>query len=682
MAEPQSYNIGNVAGFEYPASMPAIGLWVNTSLDVLGVSWVDILAAGVPVGSSGFSVALIDSLQRVTTSFGSLQTTYTLYVKYLVYGPEESAEGGTRRWCFAFGVYFGSNTFSGAPPYFPSVPDSVSSLEAWEVEQWVLDNLVKKLTWNGLPLNVSPYSSSGTWYDVSENAFGMTWAEITAAASAVPNTDKYYAHVDYQENFGRPRDTSYDVQYIVYGPEAIVSGATKRKVYAMGVSLAATATTHAGVISADVVSDDVSDWAESKFYTEPVDPPVDPPPDYEYDPGSIVGGALQGWTLYHDALVKEMTALMSRSGWQSDAAILARLDKIKVELQAAAETVQFSPLSQLLAEFQLAMDDTNDANEDRYYQLVKSVVNTGETDPNELMSYPEIARHMLTGYFSPLTTAFAADASVQKESDSAIADAVSQVNVYIQEVAFPEILFEHENDGSNVLAKHSDLSQTVNDQMFPEFEEYVLGLDQEIVDAFDEVNETAQEMLTALGRTPDPIGMKKVDLYLAVQTGKIAEMVRKSQDAKEIRIRRIESLHASQVAQIVETVRQADVKRELLTSRLAAYQEFEKLLFADMARATANQTESATRARIWDAEKSRRLAELYQVALGVVERRTDAGPTLADIANLTMNVGRGQAAQEMLGSFKASSYFAQPGSQSGSVVALMPPIGNSGSGNS
>lgn len=63
----------------------------------------------------------------------------------------------------------------------------------------------------------------------------------------------------------------------------------------------------------------------------------------------------------------------------------------------------------------------------------------------------------------------------------------------------------------------------------------------------------------------------------------------------------------------------------------------------------------------WKSSVAAMMSQLYQLAPGVIERRTDLAPTLADIANIVINAGRGQGTQQLLGQFAPSQFIQQPG---------------------
>lgn len=59
--------------------------------------------------------------------------------------------------------------------------------------------------------------------------------------------------------------------------------------------------------------------------------------------------------------------------------------------------------------------------------------------------------------------------------------------------------------------------------------------------------------------------------------------------------------------------------------------------------------------------------QLSAEPLGVIERRTDASPSLADIANLTMQLGRGSASMFQLPAFSALTQFTGGGGNAGGM---------------
>lgn len=105
--------------------------------------------------------------------------------------------------------------------------------------------------------------------------------------------------------------------------------------------------------------------------------------------------------------------------------------------------------------------------------------------------------------------------------------------------------------------------------------------------------------------------------------------------------------------------------------KIATYQQTQGARIAAMQLRASNAKDLAIQTLRWRAETAVRMESLYQLAPGVVERRTDIGPSLADVANLTMNVGRGQASQQMMDAFSPTSFIATAGTPSAGLAGFL-----------
>jgi hypothetical protein len=106
------------------------------------------------------------------------------------------------------------------------------------------------------------------------------------------------------------------------------------------------------------------------------------------------------------------------------------------------------------------------------------------------------------------------------------------------------------------------------------------------------------------------------------------------------------------------------LEESLGAAQIQVYQAVLMTMQGDKRLAAQNQMQLGMALLQWKAQMSAWLSELYKLAPGIIERRTDIGPTLADIANLVINVGRGQGTQELLGQFAPAQFIQQAGGMS------------------
>lgn len=110
-------------------------------------------------------------------------------------------------------------------------------------------------------------------------------------------------------------------------------------------------------------------------------------------------------------------------------------------------------------------------------------------------------------------------------------------------------------------------------------------------------------------------------------------------------------------------------KAKAWDQKLGLYQAMVTAKVGAMQQKADNQKQLTMAKLQWLAEEARRMTELYMMGPGVVERRVDVGPDLAAVANLTMQVGRGQASYELLKGFQPEQFIA-PGTSSGLGAAI------------
>ncbi|MBC8870239.1 MAG: hypothetical protein H8E44_12520, partial [Planctomycetes bacterium] len=127
------------------------------------------------------------------------------------------------------------------------------------------------------------------------------------------------------------------------------------------------------------------------------------------------------WTTYHDALMQEYISLVTEPAWYDQATITTRLTEIRTELADAGATITADDsIDELIAEFERAKEDAQEANEERYAQLITEA--SGTIDATLVMSYPQIAKHMKDAYWTPLTTEHTDLQSDQSDRDETVVD--------------------------------------------------------------------------------------------------------------------------------------------------------------------------------------------------------------------------------------------------------------------
>jgi hypothetical protein len=105
------------------------------------------------------------------------------------------------------------------------------------------------------------------------------------------------------------------------------------------------------------------------------------------------------WTPYQDALVQEMIALMTEPNWYSQSTITTRLKSIQDQLSQSQTGNDYeTKVNDLLSQFNAAKTSATQANEQRYAQL------TGGQNVNDANS---AASKMLGGYYKPIESAAA-----------------------------------------------------------------------------------------------------------------------------------------------------------------------------------------------------------------------------------------------------------------------------------
>lgn len=298
---------------------------------------------------------------------------------------------------------------------------------------------------------------------------------------------------------------------------------------------------------------------------------------------TAVGGAVSGWSAYHDSLVEQLQSIQDRYGWQDDAALVARVDAIQAELLAAGSTLVNSPLSAMLDDFDRAYEESKQSNLERYEQLIAEASTTSLPSPYVVMSYPQLALHLDSAHFEPIVT---------------------------------------------------DLETLVQEQ---------LTVDQEVLDALPSDYETISEEIDRIGdRAREDIAEAyRAKLSEAMQglvdTGMYNSILGAAATSG------MAQAEANDLARLNDEI--GKMKVQVLSANMS--------LRAQERRTQANNRLSSSRATMdWRVDRAKTLATIYQMGAAIVEGRTDVGPALSDIANLTMNIGRGQGAQQMLGAFQ------------------------------
>ena len=199
----------------------------------------------------------------------------------------------------------------------------------------------------------------------------------------------------------------------------------------------------------------------------------------------------------------------------------------------------------------------------------------------------------------------------------------------------------------------------------------------------EDANESRYDQLIATAGTPDPTSVMsypslakhmlddyfadiddKYDDWITDQSERDQEIVDELDDAWDTMSGYLDTIFSA-----LDRGNWDQSKAKAWEQKLGLYQAKVAAKVGAMQQKADNQKQLTMAKLQWMAEEARRMTELYLMAPGVVERRTDMGPSLADVANLTMQVGRGQASQQLLKSFTPTQ-FITPGTSSGLGEAI------------
>jgi hypothetical protein len=172
-------------------------------------------------------------------------------------------------------------------------------------------------------------------------------------------------------------------------------------------------------------------------------------------------------------------------------------------------------------------------------------------------------------------------------------------------------------------------------------------LDQAVVDEWDTIWNTLDERLGEIGdqarsdiadaftaKTSE--AMQNLSASGAYNTSMAAALTVGLAAAQSAELRRLdESLGTTQVQTLLQVLQSKQQSSQI---------------------ANENTLKITSAAIDWEQQKAKQLSELYALAPGVVERRTDTSPSLADEANILMNLGRGQGSQQMISAFTPQNF--------------------------
>ena len=373
------------------------------------------------------------------------------------------------------------------------------------------------------------------------------------------------------------------------------------------------------------------------------------------------GGSNMGWTAYHDNLMSEMMALLTEPNWHQTPEITDRLNVIRQELQQASQSLGMVPVldefgqqlldetgqpimqtqqeafAGLFSEMEQARQAAEAATQQRYDQLIGG-------DPSQIMSYPEIAAAIQSGYLDP---ALAQMLGVQSQ----FADQMSAA----QQVYGDHFASMYGQDGhlAQLLGGYDQLGQQAQD-----LHGRVLGDDGYISQlggvAREDIAGTASQERARIEQEMAQRGLGNTTIQQSMQSGV------SSREAQELR--RLEE-------QLAQMRMGADVQltgqelglgergigagmtgvgmQDAWLSQMLGAQQAGAGMQASLGAQTAQQGQ----------QTGGMMASLWGQAPSVIERRTDTGPSLADIFNVAMQAGRGSTSMFALpGFFPGTSY--------------------------
>ena len=445
------------------------------------------------------------------------------------------------------------------------------------------------------------------------------------------------------------------------------------------------------------------------------------------------------WTTYHDALMQEYISLVTEPAWYDQATITTRLTEIRTELADAGATITADDsIDELIAEFERAKEDAQEANEERYAQLITEA--SGTIDATLVMSYPQIAKHMKDAYWTPLTTEHTDLQSDQSDRDETVvdhwvsawdtvADMFDTVLNYADELATDqqfrdqEVIEDLDSVWTTLAATYDAISTSS-----AELEVEQQALDQAIVDQWDTVwsglntqfddigsqarldiqeafqNQKAslqqsmidrgvynsglldsmtvglaKEEAAELRRFDESYGLQKIQAQQMVLASQVQALAQQSQNQMQLNQQTLQIAgQKAGVQQAIETM-QTQLLGQQAQNRMVWDQQRsqvkagtvdarQSLLSAEgqmLVQKATNQMQLKLQEIALRSRAAETLQRVFMTTLEAVQARTDVAPSLAEVANITLQAGRGSVSTMPIPALNPLTYFVGAGQAAG-----------------
>jgi hypothetical protein len=354
------------------------------------------------------------------------------------------------------------------------------------------------------------------------------------------------------------------------------------------------------------------------------------------------------WTAYFDAIHQEMMALMTEPGWATQTTITSRLTTIRNELLGIKTSLKGtdSELETLLTQLEAARVAAVAANEGRYELLIGSEA--------EVMSYPELADHMLTIHYASVGTGYETLITEQDSRDTAIAELFNDASDDIEE-------WHDEYDTSETWSTLATDQGTRDSTAAGEFLT-AWALLEELFDDLGEqakadVGDTYRARRAELVQSMSDRGIYGTSVAASLELGiasaeasegrRIDEAITaaKIQAYQPFLMAMSQSKQQGSQNQLAIAMQSAGTAEER-TARLV--ESLKQMLLGQIqTKQNASQNQLAIGSEQLKAimEIAGRMERLYQLAPAVVQSREDVAPNLDTIVNVTAMLGKGAAAK-------------------------------------
>jgi hypothetical protein len=278
-------------------------------------------------------------------------------------------------------------------------------------------------------------------------------------------------------------------------------------------------------------------------------------------------------------------------------AILARIEEIQAELASVEPPPnQQTKLAELMAEFETAREQATAANEQRYQQMLGFQTDAeGNLIQGTMPSdYQQRMDQVMSTYYNPLYTQAGLGGSN------------------------PTLASQLQSGQSNLAQGWSDLTSKID---------------------------TAINDIGASGR------QSIQDVYAQQRAGSEQDMINRGMGNTTVN-----SAAKAQLAAL-ESRDLAAMNEQLAQLRLGAYQSSGMGALQSQEGQLANSLSLGLQGLGYQAQAGNMYAQLSGDPLGVMERRTDTSPSLADIWNAALTMGQGEASQDLLHSLTPQNMY-------------------------